>query len=129
VVVNNDGTAADQFSPDIVVDSRGNIYISFEDTRLSATSQNADIFLATSSNGTSFDNERLTTVASDDGTDNPLRDFTADLGDRTAIATTGDNNIVLAWTDTRLDSEDIFFAAIDEDPRNRPDSRVAKVAK
>jgi hypothetical protein len=129
VVVNNDGTAADQFSPDIDVDSRGNIYISFEDTRLSATSQNADIFLAISSNGTFFDNERLTTVASDDGTDNPLRDFTADLGDRTAIATTGDNNIVLAWTDTRLGSEDIFFAAIDEDPRNRPDSHVAKVAK
>jgi hypothetical protein len=36
---------------------------------------------------------------------------------------TDDNNIVVSWPDTRLGSEDIFFAAIDEDPRNRPDSR------
>lgn len=119
LTVNNDRTAADQFSPGIDVDSSGNVFISFEDTRLSKTFQSADIFLAVLFNGILLDNVRITSIASDDGKDNPLRNFTADLGDRTAIAVTRDRKIVLAWTDTRLGSEDIFFSSIDEDARNR----------
>ena len=109
--VNNDGTMADQFSPAIVIDSAGNPNIIFEDTRLSGTFESVDVFLATRSAANSFDNQRITTASSNDSRRNLRRDFTANLGDRTAIALTG-NDLVLAWTDTRLASEDIFLSIV-----------------
>lgn len=105
--VNNDGTAADQFNPSITLDSDSNPVISFADTRLSGTFQTAHVYLARPLSGGSFDNERISTIASDDSILNPLRDYTSDLGDRTGVAV-ADTNLLLAWTDTRLGSEDIF---------------------
>ena len=123
---NNDSTMADQFSPAIAVDSNGYIDITFDDTRLSTTFQTADVFLARSSTGITFDNQRITTVSSNDSRTNPFRDFTADLGDRTAIAVTSNNTVVAAWTDTRSGSEDIFLAVA---PENQPpSSAVPQVA-
>src|SRR5207237_6501715 len=112
VTVNNDGTAADHFSPAIAVDSTGNPNISFEDTRLSSTFEAADVFLARPSTGSSFDNQRISTVSSNDSRKNPRRDLTANLGDRTAIAISSNDDVVMAWTDTRLGSEDIFLSVI-----------------
>ena len=72
----------------------------------------ADAFTASSSNGNRFGpNKRITTVASDDSTRNPLRDYTANLGDRIGVAAITDNAIVV-WTDTRLGSEDIFLSIV-----------------
>ena len=109
--VNNDGTAADQFSPAIAVDGDGDISISFYDTRLSSTFETAHVFIARSNNGISFDNQRVTTAAANNSATNPLRDFMSNLGDQTAIAATN-NDALVAWTDTRLDSEDIFASIV-----------------
>jgi hypothetical protein len=86
--VNDDSSPADQFSPAIAVNADGNIIISFYDTRLSSTFTSAHVFVARSAGGDSFQNERITTASSDDSRDNPLRDASANLGDRTAIAVT-----------------------------------------
>src|SRR5207237_602738 len=112
VTVNNDGTAADHFSPAVAVDSTGNPNISFDDTRLSSTFEAVDVFLARPSSGSSFDNQRISTVSSNDSRRNPRRDVTANLGDRTAIAISSDNDVVMAWTDIRLVSEDIFLSVV-----------------
>ena len=109
--VNNDASAADQFSPAIAVDGDGEISISFYDTRLSTTFETTHIFIARSADGNSFANERLTTASSNDSATNPLRDFTANLGEQTAIAATN-NDALVAWTDTRLDTEDIFASVV-----------------
>lgn len=112
IVVNDDADLADQFDPAIAQDSRGNVDIAFYDTRLSPTSTAADVFVATSSNGNRFgDNKRITTVASDDSKLNALRDYSGNLGDRIGIAATTDN-IVVVWTDTRQGSEDIFLGMV-----------------
>ena len=109
--VNDDKSAADQFSPAIAVDEDGRINVSFYDTRLSSTFETAHIFLARSSDGKSFDNKRITNASSNDSRSNPLRDYTANLGDQTAVAIT-DGDAIVAWTDTRLDSEDIFTSIV-----------------
>ena len=112
VTVNDDATNADQFNPAMAVDSDGNLHISFYDTRLSSTFEAADVFLARSSDeGASFSNQRVTTVSSNDSSTNPLRDPTANLGDRTAIAITSGGEVI-AWTDTRLSSEDVFLSRV-----------------
>jgi len=72
--------------PQSPVDPDGNIDISFYDTRLSSTSTAADVFVARSSNGNRFDNLRISSVASNDSLTNPSRDYTGNLGSRTAIA-------------------------------------------
>jgi len=113
VTVNNDGTGADQFSPAMTVDAAGNISISFYDTQLSSAFETAHVFVARSlDGGESFDNRRITTASSNDSKSNPLRDFTANLGDRTGIAATSGNPVVV-WTDTRSGSEDVFLSVID----------------
>ena len=113
ITVNNDGTGADQFSPAMTVDATGNISISFYDTRLSSAFETAHVFVARSlDGGESFDNRRITTASSNDSKSNPLRDFTANLGDRTGIAITSGNPVVV-WTDTRLGSEDVFLSVVD----------------
>jgi hypothetical protein len=116
VTVNNDATLADQFSPGLAVDSYGNPNISFYDTRLSATFEAADLFLAKpSSTGNSFDNQRVSTASSNDSRSNPSRDYTANLGDRSAIAMAS-NTEVMTWTDTRLGDEDIFLSVVAQKP-------------
>lgn len=109
--VNDDAGLADQFSPAIAVDSDSNVNISFYDTRLSNTFQSADVFLARPTSGNGFTNQRLTTVASNDSRTNPLRNSTSNLGDRTSIATMPGGGVI-AWTDTRLGSEDIFLSVV-----------------
>ena len=111
VTVNDDVDMADQFSPAIGLDSRGGVNIAFYDTRMSSTFEAADVFLASSGRGNSFENLRITTVSSNDSRKNLFRDFTANLGDHTGIAMTP-NGAVVVWTDTRLGTEDIFFSEI-----------------
>ena len=112
VVVNDDRSTADQFDPAIALDSRGSLSVAFYDTRLSPSSRAVDVFVASSPDGSNFGpNQRITTQASDDSTANPLRDYTADLGDRIGIATITDN-VIVVWTDTRLGSEDIFLGIV-----------------
>ncbi len=111
LTVNNDGTAADQFDPAIAVDSDSNVYVSFYDTRLSSTFEAADVFLARPSTSNGFDNQRITTVSSNDSRQNAGRDFTANLGEHTALAITS-GNVLVAWTDTRQNSEDIFVSMV-----------------
>ena len=111
-VVNDDAGPADQFDPAIAVDPDGNIDISFYDTRLSSTSTEADVFIARSSNGNRFDNLRISSAASNDSLTNPSRDYTGNLGGRTAIAIT-QGGMVIAWTDTRQGSEDIFLSIVE----------------
>jgi hypothetical protein len=111
VTVSDDANPSDQFSPGIALDSDGNVKVSFYDTRLSSAFETAHVFLAKSSGDESFDTERITTSSSNDSKSNPLRDYTANLGDRTAIAMT-DGDVLVAWTDTRLDSEDVFFSIV-----------------
>src|SRR2546428_10325963 len=125
--VNNDGTLADQFNPAITIDSGSNVYISFQDTRLSSTFQASDTFLATSSGGNPFDNQRISTASSNDSKTNLTRDITANLGDRTAIALAA-NNVVVAWTDTRLGSGDVFLSVMAGEQTARPTRRPSKPA-
>jgi len=115
VTVNDDVGVADQFGPAIGLDSAGGVNITFYDTRMSSTFEAADVFLARSSTEKSFENLRITAVSSNDSRKNLFRDFTANLGDRTGIAMTPDN-AVMVWTDTRLGTEDIFFSVIDAPP-------------
>ena len=124
--VNNDRSAADQFSPAIAVDTDGNIHVSFYDTRLSSTFETAHVFVAESTDGQSFSNERVTTALSDDSKTNPFRDYVSNLGDRTAIAII-DNDALVAWADTRLGSEDIF-ASIVFDPYGAYLTGAGKIA-
>ncbi|HYR83881.1 MAG TPA: LamG-like jellyroll fold domain-containing protein [Terriglobia bacterium] len=116
MTVSNDGTLADQFSPSVAVDSNSYPYVSFYDTRLSSTFEAADLFMATFSTGNSFDTQRISTVSSNDSQKNPLRDLMSNLGDRTALAMTPDY-AVAAWTDTRLNSEDVFLNMAPEIPQ------------
>ena len=109
--VNDDASPADQFSPAMDFDEDGNVAISFYDTRLSSTFETAHVFLATLTNGSRFDNQRITTATSNDSKTNPLRDVTENLGDRTGIAVVS-GKVIVVWTDTRSGSEDVFFSAI-----------------
>jgi hypothetical protein len=110
--VNNDTGNADHFNPSITIDTAGNVNVGFYDTRLSSTSQTAHVFLARSlNNGSSFDNQRVTTALIDDSLTNPSRDTTSDLGSRTAV-TMMNGDVLIAWTDTRNNSEDIFASAV-----------------
>jgi hypothetical protein len=107
--INNDVGLADQFNSTISVDVDGSINIAFYDTRLSSTNQAADVYMARSTNGgISFTNQRITNKSSNDSTQNMLRDYTSNLGERIGIAAQG-GSIGIVWTDTRNGSEDIFF--------------------
>src|SRR5205085_980656 len=79
--------------------------------RLSGTFEAVHVFLGRSSTGDSFDNQRVTTISSNDSKSNPQRETTANLSDRTAIAMT-DGNVLVAWTDTRLGNEDTFASVV-----------------
>jgi hypothetical protein len=115
VIVNDDESLSDQFDPAIGLDSGGNLNIAFYDTRLSPSSTAADVFMASSPDGNRFGaNKRITTVASNDSTTNPLRDYTANLGGLIGVAAMTDNAVIV-WTDTRLGSEDIFLSIAGED--------------
>jgi len=115
VTVNDDVGLADQFSPAIALDSAGKVNITFYDTRMSSTFEAADVFLARPFTGNSFENLRITTVASNNSKKNLFRDFTANLGDRTSIAMTP-GDAVMVWTDTRLGTEDIFLSVVRNPP-------------
>ena len=111
VTVSDNPSLSDQFSPAIAVDSDSNVKITYYDTVLSSTAEAVHVFMARSGKGDSFDTERVTTISSNDSRSNPLRDYTANLGDRTAAAMT-DGDVLVAWTDTRLDSEDVFVSVV-----------------
>jgi len=113
MTVSDNPNPSDQFSPAIAVDSDGNIKISYYDTTLSSTAEAVHVFLARSNSnkGDLFDTERISTMSSNDSRSNPLRDYTANLGDRTAAAMI-DGDVLVAWTDTRLDSEDVFLSVV-----------------
>jgi len=115
VTVNDDVGLADQFSPAIALDSAGKVNITFYDTRMSSTFEAADVFLARRFTGNSFENLRITTVASNNSKKNLFRDLTANLGDRTGIAMTP-GDAVMVWTDTRLGTEDIFLSVVRNPP-------------
>lgn len=110
---NNDTGAADQFSPALTADADGNVKISFYDTRLSSQFEAAHIYLARTVNGETFDNQRVTTLPSDDSKSNLLRDYTANLGDRSAIAM-ADGDVLIAWTDTRSENEDVYASVVSD---------------
>jgi len=109
--VSENAAGADQFGPAVAVDSNSNVKISYYDTRRSSNSESADVFWARSTRAASFEIQRITTIASNDSRSNLSRNLAANLGDRTAIAVTfGD--VLVAWTDTRKGSEDIFSTVI-----------------
>ena len=110
--VNDDSGPADQFSPAMAVDANRNVKISFYDTQYSSTYETAQVILAQSSdNGTSFENQFVTNAPINDSRTNPVRDTTANLGDRTAVAVVG-GDVVVAWTDTRDGTEEIFASRV-----------------
>jgi len=114
VKVNNDTGTADHFNPSITMDAVGNANVGFYDTRFSSTSQTAHVFLARSLGAeTPFDNQRLTTALMNDSLTNPTRDTTANLGSHTGIAMMN-GEVLIAWTDTRNGSEDIFASSVFE---------------
>jgi len=110
--VNNDTGAADHFNPSITVDAGGHVKVGYYDTEFSSTFQTAHVILARSAaNGNAFDNQSVTTALINDSITNPLRDTTENLGDRTAIAMMNDD-VLIAWTDTRNGSENIFASSV-----------------
>ena len=117
--INKDAAGADQFGPAITVDSNSSVKISYYDTRLGSDSESADVFWARSTRADSFEIQRITTISSNDSRSNLSRNLVANLGDRTAIAVTfGD--VLVAWTDTRKGSEDIFSSIVsDPEPESR----------
>jgi len=78
----------------------------------------SDVFVARSSNGNRFDNLRISSVASNDSLTNPSRDTQGTWESRTAIAIS-QGGMVIAWTDTRQGSEDIFLSIVEVTRRNK----------
>src|SRR6267142_526113 len=117
--ISENAAGADQFGPAITVDSNSSVKISYYDTRLGSDSESADVFWARSTRADSFEIQRITTISSNDSRSNLSRNLVANLGDRTAIAVTfGD--VLVAWTDTRKGSEDIFSSIVsDPEPESR----------
>jgi hypothetical protein len=104
-----------EFSPALALDSE-NVYVSFYHSR--NDSRTADVSLARSftveqpadlgnSKSISFTYHLVTSVPIDKSPENLGTEFATNLGDRTAIAVSPEN-IVIAWTDTRRQSEDIY---------------------
>jgi hypothetical protein len=126
--LNNYAGGGDQFSPALNLDSQGNIYITFYDT-LTKGGDRAQVFLARSSEEhshlvlhdgskdrpqgptNSFTFQQITTVPIDESAKNLGGAIATNLGDRTAIAISLPN-ILIAWTDTRQKTEDIYVSIL-----------------
>lgn len=117
VVLNTDGTSADQLMPALAVSKAGTVTAIWLDNRNDAANVNYDIYTATARDGVNFGaNERVTSVSS-----NPYNDPRTQgrmIGDYFGI-TMGDGVAYAAWADSRNDNQDIYMAPI---ALNSPDN-------
>jgi len=110
VTVNTDSGSADQLMPALSVGRDGVVNIAWLDNRNDAKNVNYDVYMARSTNGTSFSaNQRVTNVSS-----NPYNDPRTQgslIGDYFAMAS-GGGSVYAVWTDTRNSNEDIYLAPV-----------------
>jgi len=110
ITVNSDSGAADQLMPSLAVSNNGTVSVAWLDNRNDASNINYDVYMATSSNGTSFGaNQRVTDVSS-----NPYNDPRTQgtmIGDYFALGA-GNGVVYALWTDTRNNNEDIYLAPV-----------------
>jgi hypothetical protein len=108
--VNTDSGSADQLMPALSVGRDGVVNIAWLDNRNDANNVNYDVYMARSTNGSSFSaNQRVTSVSS-----NPYNDPRTQgtlIGDYFAMAS-GGGSVYTVWTDTRNNNEDIYIAPV-----------------
>jgi hypothetical protein len=125
LLVNDDGTATDQWAPSVAVAANGVVGVMFYDRRNDPANINTDVYLAQSSDGgmSFMPNLRITNVSSP-----PLADFETRLpwdefGDYIQVVAQG-NAFYMAWGDNRdvvvvRHDPDVFFARQDSCQLNR----------
>ncbi|MBX7219709.1 MAG: glycoside hydrolase [Blastocatellia bacterium] len=113
-LLNDDNGTGDQFLPALAVDARGNVAVSFYDTRLDETGQTAHVYVVRSKDGgeTFGANQQVTELPSNTSASNTQRTGIVNYGDQMGIVARPGEGLVLVWTDTRLGSEDIFITTI-----------------
>jgi hypothetical protein len=110
VTVNADNSSADQLMPSLAVSSNGTVTIAWLDNRNDSANVNYDVYTSRSLDGVHFNaNQRVTSVSSNPNNDPRTQGQL--IGDYFAMAS-GGGVVYTAWTDTRNNNEDIYFAPI-----------------
>jgi hypothetical protein len=108
--VNTDSGNADQLMPALSVGRDGVVSVAWLDTRNDAARINYDVYMARSTNGTSWTaNSRVSGVSSNPNNDPRMQGQL--IGDYFALAS-GDGGVFVVWTDTRNNNEDIYLAPV-----------------
>jgi hypothetical protein len=110
ITVNTDTGSADQLMPSLSVSANGVVTVAWLDNRNDPANINYDVYLARSTNGSSFGaNQRVTSVSSNPNNDpDTLGQL---IGDYFATAQ-GGGVVYTVWTDTRNNNEDIYLAPV-----------------
>ncbi|MBX7219978.1 MAG: hypothetical protein K1Y36_08525 [Blastocatellia bacterium] len=104
------GTNGDQFHPAAEFDLKGNLFVTFYDTRHDITDQTVLVRLAKSTDrGVTVAETPVSTLPANASVTNPFRDFNTNLGTRTGFGVLANGTVVVVWTDTRQGSADIFL--------------------
>jgi hypothetical protein len=109
-VLNTDNSSADQLMPSLAVGSDNSVTVAWLDNRNDPANVNYDVYMARSVNGVNFGaNQRVTSISSNPNND--PRTQGSLIGDYFAMASSG-TSVYTAWTDTRNNNEDIYFAPL-----------------
>jgi hypothetical protein len=117
-LVNDDGTATDQWMPSVAVASNGVVGVMFYDRRNDQANTNIDVYLALSSDGgvTFQPNQRITTTSFPPAVNFDPGIAANYMGDYNQIVASG-TNFYMAWGDNRdmvgaRNDPNVYFAAM-----------------
>jgi hypothetical protein len=110
VTLNADNSSADQLMPSLTVSANGTVTVAWLDNRNDPANVNYDVYMARSTNGSTFGaNQRVTSVSSNPNNDPDTMGSL--IGDYFAMGGSG-NTVYTAWTDTRNNNEDIYLSPL-----------------